>query len=97
MTDIKHTDNGDIDLSNRDLQYANSDEQHQKDILLSQKGYYKEHPELGVGIADFTNETDPESLLRSIKKEFSTDGMKVSRVKITATGELEINARYEDD
>ena len=97
MTDIKHTDNGDIDLSNRDLQYANSDEQHQKDILLAQKGYYKEHPELGVGIADFTNETDPESLLRSIKKEFSTDGMKVSRVTISATGELEINARYEND
>ncbi len=97
MTDIKHTDTGDIDLSNRDLQYTNSDEQHQKDILLSQKGYYKEHPEMGVGIADYTNETDPEALLRSIKKEFSTDGMKVSRVTITATGDLEINARYEDD
>lgn len=97
MTDIKHTEDGDIDLSNRDLQYVHSDEQHQKDILLAQKGHYKEHPGLGVGIADYTNETDPESLLRSIRKEFSTDGMKVSRVTITDTGELEINARYEND
>lgn len=97
MTDIKHTDTGDIDLSSHDLQYADSDAQHQKDILLSQKGHYKEHPGLGVGIADYTNETDPEALLRSIRKEFSADGMKVSRVTITAVGELEINARYEND
>lgn len=97
MTDIKHTEDGDIDLSNHDLQYADSDAQHQKDILLAQKGHYKEHPETGVAIADYTNETDPEALLRTIKKEFAADGMKVARITITATGELETNATYEND
>lgn len=96
MIDIKHTDTGDIDLSNRDLQYANSDEQHQKDILLARKGYYKEHPEMGVGIEDYRNETDPEELLRSIRQEFAADGMKVSKVAITATGNIETDANYEN-
>lgn len=96
MIDIKHTDTGDIDLSNRDLQYANSDEQHQKDILLARKGYYKEHPEMGVGIEDYRNETDPEELLRSIRQEFAADGMKVSKVAITATGNIETDASYEN-
>lgn len=96
MIDIKHTDTGDIDLSNRDLQYANSDEQHQKDILLARKGYYKEHPEMGVGIEDYRNKTDPEELLRSIRQEFAADGMKVSKVAITATGNIETDASYEN-
>lgn len=68
MTDIKHTDTGDLDLSMGDLQYTTSDYQHQKDILLSRKGYYKEFPVMGVDILEHVNETEPEALLRAIKK-----------------------------
>ena len=96
MTDIKHTEQGDLDLSTGDLLYVSSDYQHQKDILLARKGYYKEHPEMGVGIEDYRNETDPEELLRSIRQEFAADGMKVSKVAITATGNIETDASYEN-
>ena len=58
--------------------------------------YYKEHPEMGVGIEDSRNDTDPEELLRSIRQEFAADGMKVSKVAITATGNIETDASYEN-
>lgn len=96
MTDVRHDDNGDLDISTGDIRYATSDYQHQKDILLAHKGHYKAHPETGVAIADHVNETDPENLLRSIKKEFAADGMKISRVTINATGQLETDASYEN-
>ncbi|MCM1086503.1 MAG: hypothetical protein NC357_09265 [Bacteroides sp.] len=96
MTDIKHTEDGDLDLSTGDLLYATSDYQHQKDILLARKGHYKEHPETGVGIEDYRNETDPEELLRAIRQEFASDGMKVSKVRLGATGQLETDASYEN-
>lgn len=96
MTDIKHTDTGDIDASTGDILTAASDYQHQADILLARKGYYKECPAVGVGVEDYINETEPEGLLRSIRKEFSGDGMKVTKVTLTA-GEIETDARYEND
>ena len=97
MTDIKHTDDGDLDLSTGDLRYVESDGQHQKDILLSHKGFYKEYPAIGVGIKDYINETNPEELLRTIKKEFASDGMKVTKVTLTARGEIETDAHYEEN
>lgn len=52
MIDIGHTESGDIDFSSGDLAYAESTGQHQKDILVSGKGHYKETPELGVGCVE---------------------------------------------
>lgn len=97
MLDVKHTSDGDLDFSTGDVRYDTSDYQHQKDILLSQKGYYKEHPELGADLLGHVNETDMEDLLRTVKKEFAADGMTVSKVSVNAVGELETDARYEDD
>lgn len=96
MTDIKHTDTGDIDVSAGDILTATSDYQHQADILLARKGYYKERPTVGVGVEDYINETEPEELLRSVRKEFAGDGMKVTKVTIAATGEIETDAHYEN-
>lgn len=96
MTDIKQT-NGDLDIGTGDIVTATSDYQHQADILLARKGYYKERPAVGVGVEDYINETAPEGLLRSIRKEFASDGMKVTKVTITTEGEIETDAHYEDD
>ena len=94
---MKHTSNADVDFSTGDVRYDTSDYQHMKDILLSQKGYYKEHPEAGADLPGHVNETDPEDLLRTVKKEFMADGMKVRKVAVNAHGELETDASYEDD
>lgn len=96
MIDIKNTRDGDLDLSGGDINYSESSEQHQQDILLADKGHYKEAPACGVGIINFLHETDPESLLRTIRKEFARDGMKVKKVTIQ-NGEIIPEAEYEDN
>lgn len=92
MIDIQHTSSGDIDLSSGDLLYTESTGQHQKDILLSGKGHYKESPETGVGAMEYINDNEPDNLLRSIRNEFTRDGMKVTRVSID-----NIIAEYEEN
>lgn len=85
MIDIQHTSNGDIDLMAGDLLYTESTAQHQRDILLSGKGHYKESPETGVDAMEYVNDNEPENLLRSIRKEFTRDGMKVTKVSMDNT------------
>lgn len=85
MIDIQHTESGDIDLSTGDLLYAESTARHQRDILLAGKGHYKESPETGVGAMEYINDNEPENLLRSIRKEFTRDGMKVTKVSMDNT------------
>ena len=82
MIDIGHTANGHIDLQAGDILYAESTGQHQRDILLADKGHYKESPETGVGALEYMNDNEPDRLLRSIRKEFTRDGMKVSKVSL---------------
>lgn len=94
--DLQHTPEGDIDLATGDLIYSDSKEQHQKDILLADKGHYKERPEIGVGTINFINDNNPENFLRSVRKELSKDGMKVRQVRIKQ-GKLTIDADYEDN
>lgn len=91
MIDIAHNENGDIDLSTGDLLYSESTRQHQKDILLAGKGHYKETPELGVDALNYINDVEPENLFRSIRKEYTRDGMKVTKVSMNDTV-----ARYEE-
>lgn len=85
MIDIQHTSNGDISLASDDLLYTESTAQHQRDILLSGKGHYKESPETGVDAMEYVNDNEPEKLLRSIRKEFTRDGMKVKKVSMDNT------------
>lgn len=96
MIDLKYTNDGDLDLSGGDVQYANSDYQHQRGLLVSQKGDYKEWPAVGVDIINYAGDTEPEALLRAIKKEFASDGMKVAKVVLNADGEIETDAAYNE-
>lgn len=95
MKDIEINTEGDILLKNGDLSYTLSDSQHQKDILISDKGHYKQYPTLGVGMINFLQDTDPENMLRTIRKEFSKDGMTIHKVHIL-NGILNTDAQYED-
>lgn len=89
--DVKHTETGDIDLLSGDILYTESTAQHQRDILLSAKGHYKENPDMGVCALDYVNDNEPENLFRAIRKEFTRDGMKVTKVSMNNT-----EAQYEE-
>jgi len=93
MIDIKLDEEGDVYVSGEDIQYTESTTQHQRDLILAQKGHYKEAPGTGVGAINFIHDEDPENFLRTIRKEFTRDGMKVERVSFTGN-ELIVNAEY---
>lgn len=95
MVDIAYTKDGDIQLETGDVVYIGSTGQHQRDILIANKGCYKESPAVGVGILGYLQDTDPENLLRSIRKEFTKDGMKVKSVG-TENGQIKVDAEYEN-
>lgn len=96
MIDIKHSQNGDIDLSAGDIQYTEGTVQHQRDLLLLYRGHLKESPAVGVGSMDFLHENSPSDFLRAVWRELSRDGMKVKNVKME-NGELKITGHYENN
>lgn len=98
MKDYRQQENGDLDLATGDLLVTESTYQHQRDLLLSCKGHIRQKPEAGVGAVDYLQDNDPEALLRNTRKEFTADGMKVTKVAFNQeTDELNVEASYEND
>ena len=98
MKDYKHTSGGDLDLSHGDLQVTESTDQHQRDLLLSDQGHIRQKPEAGVGAVNYLLGGEAESFLRSARKEFSADGMKVRKIAFASDGmNLTTEAAYEND
>lgn len=93
ITDITNTESGDVELGTGDLTYTESTGQHKRDILLADKGHYKEVPAVGVGAANFVHDTEPENFYRTVLKECAKDGMKVKDVRMN-NGNLTIDAEY---
>ena len=48
MIDITHTEDGDVEVGTGDLTYTESTGQHKRDLLLADKGHFKENPDRGV-------------------------------------------------
>jgi hypothetical protein len=68
--------------------------QNQELILLAEKGEVKAAPTKGVGIMSYLDDEVPDNLLRAIRTELATEGMKVDKVAFDAKGNLEIDAEY---
>ncbi len=96
MTDIALTSNGDMDLTTGDLLFTEPTEQHKRDLLVAGPGDYKENPLAGVNSIDFLLDDDPADYLRTVRKQFERDGMRVSELTMNAAGELIIDAAYEN-
>ncbi|MEH0007841.1 MAG: oxidase [Flavobacteriales bacterium] len=85
----------DVGLKEFDFQIGASTTQHQKHLLIAQKGEYKAAPEIGVGITDELNGEDPKALLIKAKRNFEYDGMRIARLAYGADGKIYIDAAYE--
>lgn len=97
MLDYKQTPDGDLDFTNEDLSITESTTQHQRDLLLSGKGHIRQSPETGVDSIEYLQDNEPENYLRAVRIEFSNDGMNVKSVAVNQTGNLEIDAEYENN
>lgn len=98
MRDYKQTETGDLDFVSGDLQITESTYQHQRDLLLSDKGHIRDKAEAGVGAVGYLLSNEPEAFLRATRKEFAADGMKVRKVSFSTCGnDLETDASYENN
>ena len=97
MTDILLEVNDDLIIRNGDFVIGRSNEQHQKHILTAYKGAYKQHPEVGVGIAEMLNDDAFTEVLIETKKQLQYDGMQINNVSYTQDGKLNIDGNYKDN
>lgn len=64
-------------------------------LLSSNKGDFKSAPLLGIGLIDYLNDEQADSLLREIRSQLKRVGMKINKLGISPSGSLEIDADYE--
>lgn len=86
--------NDDIVFENGDLLIGQADSQHQKHILIAEKGEYKQFPELGVGILNLLNSEDATAMLIEAKRNFEYDRMRVKELRFTDDNTLIVDAPY---
>lgn len=95
MIDFKLGIDGDLDVSGGDLATAESTVQHQRLLLLINKGELREFPVRGLGISSWLlREDGGGSLNAAVKRELEADGMRVNQVNVR-NGDLQIDATYE--
>lgn len=96
MQDLLLDANKDLLFKNGDLVIANSNNQNQELILTANKGEYKQHPEVGVGIEQMLGDDDFTPMLIEIKKQLEYDGMQIDDVRFTQDGKLFIDGKYKE-
>lgn len=94
--DILLNEDFDLQIKDGDFVVGESTAQHQKILILSDKGEYKEIPMRGVGSRRFLEDDTPEHLAREIREEFSTDGMVVNKIQITEDLTIQVDANYNE-
>lgn len=94
MQDILLDENGDLLIENGDLVIGFSDNQHQLDILLANKGEFKEHPEVGVGIEIMIDDDGFTETILEAKKQLEYDGMTIEDIILKSDGTLTIDGEY---
>ena len=94
MKDILIDNNNDLRLLAGDFEVGYSDNQQQKAILSTEKGEWKEHPEVGVGIAQMLADDLYTEVLIEIKKQLEYDGMQINDVALKEGGKLLIDGQY---
>ncbi len=94
MIDIGLDDNEDLDIQNGDFTAVESTAQHQRQLILNNKGDFKQNPTVCVGAFEYFDDEHLQDLIRAVSIEFSRDGMDVQSVKISQQGVLQSEAYY---
>lgn len=85
MKDIHLNDTFEPMVENGDFVVAHNLKQAQTLLLQTNKGEWKQHPTMGVGVPHYLETFDMYELSREIREQFSQDGMNVDRVQINGT------------
>src|SRR5690348_8121762 len=95
VNDFLSDDTGDAVIENGDLKIAESTLQHQHDLLLANKGEYRQNPTIGVGLNKFIDDNfSPADFKKAVTSEFENDGMRVKKIEADNPEEIKIDAEY---
>jgi hypothetical protein len=94
MTDFLLDDNFDLLIIDGDLVVGESSAQHQRILLLADKGEFKDAPMRGVGSLRYLEDHTPDNLAREIRTEFAADGMTVNKIQIASDLTIQVDANY---
>lgn len=94
MTDFLLDDNLDLLIADGDFVIGESTAQHQKLLILADKGEFKDVPMRGVGARRYLEDHTPENLAREIRQEFAADGMTVNKIQIASDLTIQLDANY---
>ena len=89
-------EDGDLRIDGNGIAVGNTLYQNQYLILKAQRGEFKEHPALGVGIGDMPNDGDFSFWKKRIREELAKDGLRVSRVELDSANNLLVDATYNE-
>lgn len=84
--DILIGDDMDLIIENGDIKLGLSDYQHVNNLMLSNKGEYKQYPILGIGIQKYQNCIIDKTIEQEIKLQLEIDGVKQKDVKLNDNG-----------
>lgn len=94
MTDFLLDENNDLVIKNGDILIGDSTLQNQNLIIQSQKGEFKNVPEIGVGILSEINNENKREVLSQIRRNFEYDGMTVNKLGFANNGNILVDAEY---
>lgn len=95
MMDISLDETDDLVVMNGDVLTAECTMQHQRLLILTEKGEWKHDPTMGVGAFNYLDNDAVQELPRAISQEFARDGMKVQKVEVLPNGTINSHADYE--
>lgn len=94
MIDITLDSNEDLDITNGDFLSTESTAQHQRQLILNNKGDFKQNPSICVGAFSYFDDENFQGLVRAVSIEFSKDGMNVQQVQLSPAGIINSDAFY---
>ena len=94
MIDIGLDANEDAMTMSGDFILTESTGQHQRQLILNNKGDFKQNPTICAGAFNYLDDEHFQALVRAISIEFSRDGMNVKKVSIGADGSISSDAFY---
>ena len=94
MIDIGLANDDDLLIVSGDFSAKECTAQHQRQLILNNKGDFKQNPTACVGVLDYMHDEHFQELIRAISVEFSRDGMDVKSVRISRTGDIISDAYY---
>lgn len=90
--DIITDSNNDLEIVNGDFKVDESDSQHVEHILIADKGQFRQHPLIGVGInRQMNGSINPQEIRQTIKLQLESDGYNVRKIDIDPSDEMKID------